>query len=265
MAQPPTAVYALLADGTTVEIRPAVPADFDAVKAMHEAMSRDNSYLRFFNVSRHSAEIEARRICRNSKPGSAALLAVANGEVVGVASYVPPGDDPQHGRGGVRRGRPHASQGHRDPAARAPGLAGQEPPDHHVHGRDAVRQPGRRWCVRRRRPARPTALRRRASSSWPSRCPARTARTAYSYLDAVAERERQRGRGQPAAHLRARVGRGDRREPAPRHGGPGHPGQHQGRRVRRTDLRREPARCPGRRRADPGLTRSTCPSRPTWR
>ena len=27
-------------------------------------------------------------------PGSAALLAVANGEVVGVASYVPPGDDP---------------------------------------------------------------------------------------------------------------------------------------------------------------------------
>ncbi len=94
MAQPPTAVYALLADGTTVEIRPAVPADFDAVKAMHEAMSPDNSYLRFFNVSRLSAEIEARRISRNPMPGSAALLAVANGEVVGVASYVPPGDDP---------------------------------------------------------------------------------------------------------------------------------------------------------------------------
>ena len=94
MAQPPTAVYALLADGTTVEIRPAVPADFDAVKAMHEAMSSDNSYLRFFNVSRLSAEIEARRISRNPVPGSAALLAVANGEVVGVASYVPPGDDP---------------------------------------------------------------------------------------------------------------------------------------------------------------------------
>ena len=94
MAQPPTAVYALLADGTTVEIRPAVPADFDAVKAMHEAMSSDNSYLRFFNISRHSAEIEARRISRNPAPGSAALLAVANGEVVGVASYVPPRDDP---------------------------------------------------------------------------------------------------------------------------------------------------------------------------
>ncbi len=94
MAQPPTAVYALLADGTTVEIRPAVPADFDAVKAMHEAMSPDNSYMRFFNVSRLSAEIEARRISRNPKPGSAALLAIANGEVVGVASYVLLKEDP---------------------------------------------------------------------------------------------------------------------------------------------------------------------------
>jgi acyl-CoA synthetase (NDP forming)/GNAT superfamily N-acetyltransferase len=80
-------VYALLSDGTTVEIRPAVPDDFDAVKAMHEAMSPDNSYLRFFHMSRLSAEIEARRICRDPKPGSLALLAVADGEVVGVASY----------------------------------------------------------------------------------------------------------------------------------------------------------------------------------
>jgi acyl-CoA synthetase (NDP forming)/GNAT superfamily N-acetyltransferase len=94
MAQPPTAVYALLADGTTVEIRPAVPADFDAVKAMHAAMSPDNSYMRFFNVSRLSAEIEARRISRNPAPGAAALLAVANGEVAGVASYVPLSEDP---------------------------------------------------------------------------------------------------------------------------------------------------------------------------
>jgi acyl-CoA synthetase (NDP forming)/GNAT superfamily N-acetyltransferase len=87
-------VYALLADGTTVEIRLAVPADFDAVKAMHEAMSSDNSYLRFFNVSRLSAEREAGRISRNPAPGSVALLAVANGEVVGVASYVPLREDP---------------------------------------------------------------------------------------------------------------------------------------------------------------------------
>jgi acyl-CoA synthetase (NDP forming)/GNAT superfamily N-acetyltransferase len=87
MAQAAGHVYALLADGTTVEIRPADPADFDAVKAMHEAMSPDNSYLRFFNLSRMAAEREARRICREPRPGHVALLALTDGEVVGCASY----------------------------------------------------------------------------------------------------------------------------------------------------------------------------------
>ena len=59
-AQAADPVYALLADGSTVEIRPAGPADFDAVKAMHEAMSPNNAYMRFFNLSRHAAETEAR-------------------------------------------------------------------------------------------------------------------------------------------------------------------------------------------------------------
>ena len=94
MAQEAGQVYALLADGTTVEIRPAVPDDFDAVKAMHEAMSPDNTYLRFFNISRLAAETEARRICRDPAPGSVALLALAGGEVVGVASYVALGTSP---------------------------------------------------------------------------------------------------------------------------------------------------------------------------
>ena len=87
MAQEAGQVYALLADGTTVEIRPAVPDDFDAVKAMHQAMSPGNTYLRFFNISRLTAETEARRICRNPAPGAVALLALAAGELVGVASY----------------------------------------------------------------------------------------------------------------------------------------------------------------------------------
>ena len=80
-------VYALLADGTTVQIRPAGPGDFNAVRAMHKAMSPNNIYLRFFNVSRMVAEIEARRICRDPVPGQMALLAISDGEVVGVASY----------------------------------------------------------------------------------------------------------------------------------------------------------------------------------
>ena len=86
-AQDTDRVYALLADGTTVEIREARPEDFDAVLAMHEAMAPDNIYLRFFSYSRRSAETEARRICRDPAPGNAALLALRDGELVGVASY----------------------------------------------------------------------------------------------------------------------------------------------------------------------------------
>jgi len=86
-AQTVEPVYALLADGSTVEIRPAGPGDFDAVKAMHEAMSPDNAYLRFFGLSRIAAETEARRICREPGQGRVALLALADREVVGCASY----------------------------------------------------------------------------------------------------------------------------------------------------------------------------------
>jgi acyl-CoA synthetase (NDP forming)/L-amino acid N-acyltransferase YncA len=80
-------VYALLADGTTVQIRPAGAGDFEAVKAMHEAMSPNNAYLRFFSLSRSAAEREAKRITREPGADHAALLALYGGEVVGVASY----------------------------------------------------------------------------------------------------------------------------------------------------------------------------------
>ena len=93
-------VYALLADGQTVEIRPATPADFAAVKAMHEAMSPDNTYLRFFSLSRLAAEQEARRVTRAPGPHHAALLALYDGQVVGLASYeVAPDRAGQPGRG----------------------------------------------------------------------------------------------------------------------------------------------------------------------
>ena len=79
--------YALLADGTTIEIRPARPGDFDAVRDMHAKMSPDNLYLRFFSFSALAAEREAHRICREPAPDHAALLAVLDGEVVGCSSY----------------------------------------------------------------------------------------------------------------------------------------------------------------------------------
>ena len=80
-------VYALLADGSTIEIRPACGADFEAVRDMHAAMSPDNTYLRFFSMSRAAGEQEARRICRELADGHGALLAWLDGELVGVASY----------------------------------------------------------------------------------------------------------------------------------------------------------------------------------
>jgi acyl-CoA synthetase (NDP forming)/GNAT superfamily N-acetyltransferase len=82
-----TGVYALLSDGTTVQIRPAAPGDFEAVKAMHAAMSETNAYLRFFSMSRTAPEREAQRVTRPPGDDHAALLALLGTEVVGVASY----------------------------------------------------------------------------------------------------------------------------------------------------------------------------------
>jgi acyl-CoA synthetase (NDP forming)/GNAT superfamily N-acetyltransferase len=79
--------YALLTDGTTVEIRPARPDDFDVVRDLHAKMSPENLYLRFFSMSRLAAEREAQRVCREPAPGRAALLALLDGRVVGCGSY----------------------------------------------------------------------------------------------------------------------------------------------------------------------------------
>ncbi|MGE5290932.1 MAG: GNAT family N-acetyltransferase [Micromonosporaceae bacterium] len=103
-------VYALLTDGTTIEICPARPQDHEAVRQMHAAMSPDNIYLRFFNLSPRAAEQEADRVCREPGDDHAALLAWLGGQLIGVASYEPTGKpgiaeiaaavaDHMHGRG----------------------------------------------------------------------------------------------------------------------------------------------------------------------
>ena len=103
-------MYALLTDGSTVEIGPARAQDFEAVRAMHAAMSPDNIYLRFFSMSPAAAEQEAKRVCRKPDSGHAALLAWRDGRLVGVGSYESDGTsgvaevafavaDDMHGRG----------------------------------------------------------------------------------------------------------------------------------------------------------------------
>ena len=86
--------YALLTDGTTIQVRAARPEDFAVVRDLHAKMSPDNLYLRFFSMSRVAAEREARRICREPGPDHAALLAVLDGEVVGCGAWELCGDGP---------------------------------------------------------------------------------------------------------------------------------------------------------------------------
>jgi GNAT superfamily N-acetyltransferase len=106
----PVERFALLADGTTVEIRQATRADADDVRAMHERLSPANAYFRFFSFSPQAPEREARRLTRPPGPDHAALLALLGGELVGVASYEATGKpgvaevafavaDEMHGRG----------------------------------------------------------------------------------------------------------------------------------------------------------------------
>jgi acyl-CoA synthetase (NDP forming)/GNAT superfamily N-acetyltransferase len=85
--EPSARSYALLVDGTTLTIRPAGPGDYEAVKRLHETMSPDNLYFRFFSASRVSAEREARRISLEDRQGLVALLGLLGDELVGVASY----------------------------------------------------------------------------------------------------------------------------------------------------------------------------------
>ena len=80
-------VYALLTDGTTIEIRSAWPDDVDAVRDMHQKLSPDSLYLRFFSMNPSAAEREARRLCREPAPDHAALLALLDGELMGCGSY----------------------------------------------------------------------------------------------------------------------------------------------------------------------------------
>jgi len=82
-----TATYALLADGSTIEIRQARPEDFEAVQEMHADLSPDNAYFRFFNLSPRAPEREATRVTRPRDDRHVALLALLSGELVGVATY----------------------------------------------------------------------------------------------------------------------------------------------------------------------------------
>ncbi|MEV6291427.1 GNAT family N-acetyltransferase [Streptomyces sp. NPDC051896] len=80
-------VHALLADGTTVCIRPATPADHDQVQGLYEEMSPETLRLRFFSPNSRSAALAADRACAPAHSGYRALLAEMHGQVIGLAEY----------------------------------------------------------------------------------------------------------------------------------------------------------------------------------
>ncbi len=83
------AVYALLTDGTEIELRPPGSDDVEAVRAMHESMSQENLYLRFFGFSSGISGRVAATVCRPAGPRNAALTAWLGERLVGVAGYEP--------------------------------------------------------------------------------------------------------------------------------------------------------------------------------
>lgn len=122
------AVHALLSDGTTVCIRSVTPADHEQLRGLYEEMSPDNLRLRFFAASRRYGASAADRACASPRPGYRALLAEAQGLVMGVAEYAT-GEDPRSAEISiaVADGLHHRGIGtllveHLVPAARAEGI-----------------------------------------------------------------------------------------------------------------------------------------------
>ncbi len=147
-------VHGLLADGTTVCIRPVTPADHDQLQGLYQEMSQDNLRLRFFSVSRRSGALAADRACAPECPGYRALLAEMQGRVIGIAEYDSAGEkDSAEISIAVCDGLHHRGVGtllveHLVSAA-APGLRGPRRGHHHLHGRRAQREPRDSPALRR--------------------------------------------------------------------------------------------------------------------
>ena len=236
-------VYALLADGSTVQIRPARPGDFADIKAMHEAMSPGNAYLRFFSISRAAAEREARRVTREPGPDHAALLALYDAEVVGVASYEVLRNsggktaevafavsDTMHHRGIATLLLEHLVSLAR---ARRIELLTAETLSENVSMLRVFSDAG---------PARPQQPRRRRGHDNDPAAARRHRQAAGGIPGHRGGPRAVRRRGQPPAGVRTAMRRGDRGEPPAGHGRPFRPRQHQDRRLPGQPLRGQPER-----------------------
>ncbi|GAA0222890.1 GNAT family N-acetyltransferase [Cryptosporangium japonicum] len=86
-------VEALLADGSVVLVRPVVPADADGLRHLHVDASGTSRRMRFFTVGDVTAKMYADHLAYPDDE-HLALVAVRDGELLGVASAEPVGTDP---------------------------------------------------------------------------------------------------------------------------------------------------------------------------
>jgi len=73
-------VHALLADGTTVSIRPTTPRDLDGLNAMFAALSRESVRMRFFASGAAAGRSAAERLCEPHPDRTALVVLVRQGE-----------------------------------------------------------------------------------------------------------------------------------------------------------------------------------------
>jgi acyl-CoA synthetase (NDP forming)/GNAT superfamily N-acetyltransferase len=77
----------VLRDGRTCHIRPVRSDDGPALTAFSEALSEETLYTRFFTASRELAAQDMQRLLEVDNKNRLSLLAMSNGEVIGVAVY----------------------------------------------------------------------------------------------------------------------------------------------------------------------------------
>ncbi|HLX88059.1 MAG TPA: GNAT family N-acetyltransferase, partial [Acidimicrobiales bacterium] len=78
---------ALLADGTTVHVRPIRRSDAEALAAFHAGLSRETVYKRFFGFHPELTPAEVAHFTEVDYVDRFALVALLQGELVGVARY----------------------------------------------------------------------------------------------------------------------------------------------------------------------------------
>ncbi len=78
---------ALLADGSTVHVRPITGDDGDLLVAFHSTLSSESIHLRYFSAHAHLQPDEVHRFTHVDGRDRMALVATVRDDIIGVARY----------------------------------------------------------------------------------------------------------------------------------------------------------------------------------